>query len=74
MATASSIECTEEIGKTAGEIWKLLSENGPMSLAKLVKTIAEPRDLVMQGIGWLAREDKLIFEDEGRSRIISLRM
>ena len=74
MATASSTLCTTQIGETAGEVWKLLSENGPMSLAKLVKAVDEPRDTVMQAIGWLAREDKLIFEDEGRSRIIALRL
>jgi hypothetical protein len=44
-----------------------------MDLAKLVKTVGEPRDAVMQAIGWLAREDKIIFEDNGRKRIILLR-
>ncbi len=73
MATASSTSCVMQIGETAGEIWTLLSENGPMNLAKLVKAVDEPRDTVMQAIGWLAREGKLIIEDEGRSRIISLR-
>ena len=27
------------IGETAGAVWKLLVENGPMSMAKLVKGI-----------------------------------
>jgi hypothetical protein len=44
-----------------------------MSLAKLVKTVGEPRDTVMQALGWLAREDKIWIEDEGRSRMVSLR-
>jgi hypothetical protein len=74
MAIASSTMCTMQIGETAGVIWKLLSENGSMSLAKLIKTVDEPRDTVMLAIGWLAREDKLIIEEEGRSRIISLRL
>jgi hypothetical protein len=42
-------------------------------MAKLVKAVGEPRDTVMQAIGWLAREDKLQIEEEGRSRIVSLR-
>jgi hypothetical protein len=61
------------IGETAGMVWKALADNGPMSMAKLVKTVGQPRDTVMQALGWLAREDKLNFEEEGRSRIISLR-
>ena len=74
MATASSTVCIAQIGETAGAIWKLLSEEGPTSLTKLVKAVHEPRDMVMQAIGWLAREDKLIIEEEGRSRVISLRL
>ncbi|MGA2798497.1 MAG: winged helix-turn-helix domain-containing protein [Thermoguttaceae bacterium] len=73
MATVSSNSCTTEIGETAGVVWKQLSENGPMDLAKLVKAVGEQRDAVMQAIGWLAREDKLIFEDNGRKRMIGLR-
>lgn len=73
MATASSTSCATEIGATAGVVWKRLTENGPTELAKLVKVVGEPRDMVMQAIGWLAREDKLIFEDSGRKRIVSIR-
>jgi hypothetical protein len=62
-----------QIGKTAGVVWKTLAESGPLTLAKLVKTVGEPRDMVMQAIGWLAREDKLDIVDERRSRVISLR-
>ena len=73
MAIASCTSCTTEIGATAGVVWKQLSENGPMDLTKLVKAVGEPRDAVMQAIGWLAREDKLIFEDNGRKRMVGLR-
>ncbi len=62
-----------QIGQTAGLVWKALADGGPMSMAKLVKAVGEPRDTVMQALGWLAREDKLAMEDEGRSRIVSLR-
>lgn len=61
------------IGETAGAVWHALSSNGRMSLAKLVKTVGEPRDTVMQALGWLAREGKILIEDEGRSRMVSLR-
>jgi len=61
------------IGDTAGSVWRVLSDGGRMSLAKLVKSVGEPRDTVMQALGWLAREDKIFVEDEGRSRMVSLR-
>jgi hypothetical protein len=72
MEATSPLECVAIIGETAGVVWRVLSENGPMSLAKLVKAVDEPRDTVMQAIGWLARENKLCIEDEGRTRMVSL--
>ena len=45
---------------------------GAPSTARLIKEVDAPRDMVMQAIGWLAREDKIDIED-GRARIISLR-
>jgi DNA-binding GntR family transcriptional regulator len=73
MATATEIDCFGQIGETAGDIWRLLDGNGPMSTAKLVKELNAPRDVVMQALGWLAREDKIQIEEESRSRVVSLR-
>ena len=73
MATAAPTDLVALIGDTAGAVWKTLSEDGPMSLAKLVKRVGRPRDTVMQALGWLAREEKILIEEEGRSRVVSLR-
>jgi hypothetical protein len=73
MATVAPVSFVAEIGDTAGDVWKTLADNGPMSLAKLVKAVGQPRDTVMQALGWLAREDKIWIEEEKRSRIVSLR-
>ncbi len=73
MATASPAACVLQIGEIAGMVWKTLVDNGPMTIAKLVKAVGSPRDLVMQAIGWLAREDKVNIEEEHHSRVISLR-
>jgi hypothetical protein len=74
MATAIRESCLSEIGETAGKVWHLLDVKGPQTLTKLVKELDDaPRDVIMQAIGWLAREDKLEIEEEGRSRIVSLR-
>ena len=73
MSSESPLPCVTQIGETAGAVWRALCENGPMSMAKLVKTIGQPRDSVMQALGWLAREDKICIEDQGRRRVVSLR-
>jgi len=73
MATATEIDCLGQIGEMAGDIWRLLDGNGPMSTAKLVKELNAPRDVVMQALGWLAREDKIQIDEESRSRLVSLR-
>ena len=74
MATvAPSTPHVVSIGDTAGIAWSVLSEDGPMSIAKLVQAVGGPRDIVMQALGWLAREEKIWIEEEGRSRIVSLR-
>ena len=61
------------IGEAAGDVWDVLTEWGPLSLAKLVKVVGKPRDMVMQAIGWLAREEKISIDDNGRGRVVSLR-
>jgi hypothetical protein len=65
--------CVEQIGQTAGDVWKSLNKHGPMSLAKLVERVGGNRDVVMQAIGWLAREDKLDVSETKRGRIIALK-
>jgi len=73
MATAAPVAHVVQIGETAGTVWQVLAENGPLSMAKLVKAVGGPRDTIMQALGWLAREDKVWIEEDGRSRIVSLR-
>jgi hypothetical protein len=73
MSDVMTSSCVQEIGEAAGEVWHTLSEDGPMTMAKLVKAVGEPRDTVMQALGWLAREDKINIDEEGRSRVVSLR-
>jgi len=80
MATAVEVEVgaeemslVEQIGETAGVIWHYLSDHGATSLTKLVRGIDAPRDTVMLAVGWLAREDKILIAENGRSRVISLK-
>jgi hypothetical protein len=73
MATATTTNGISQIGETAGLVWHALNDQGPLSLAKLAKVVDAPRDMILQAIGWLAREDKIDIEETGRGRIISLR-
>ena len=63
----------EQIGITAGAIWATLSQNGESTLAALKKEIDAPADLVLAGVGWLAREEKLQFTTSGRSVKLALK-
>lgn len=73
MASAPPMSHVAQIGEAAGLVWKILKENGPLSVAKLVKAVGGPRDVVMQALGWLAREGKIWIEEDGRTRMVSLR-
>ena len=67
MATAQQ-SCLDQIGDTAGAIWHDLNENGPRTLTQLTKDVDAPRDVIMQAVGWLAREGKLLIEEDARAR------
>ncbi|MEX0677776.1 MAG: winged helix-turn-helix domain-containing protein [Pirellulales bacterium] len=74
MATAHHYSCVDQIGDTAGLIWQHIHESGPLTLTQLTKDIDAPRDVILQAIGWLAREDKLAIDEEGRNKkTLSLR-
>jgi hypothetical protein len=72
MAIGIADSSVQQIGEVAGTVWQVLDTDGPMSLAKLAKSTDAPRDLVMQAVGWLAREEKVEFEESSRGRIVSL--
>lgn len=72
MATDTVDNEVSNIGGVAGLIWNYLDQNGPVTLTKLAKEIDAPRDQVMQGVGWLAREGKIRFEETPRSKVIAL--
>lgn len=52
-----------EIGETAGKIWRYLNEKGEVSLNKLKLGIKANDRIFYMGIGWLARENKLKFTE-----------
>ena len=70
--SAGTVNSIEHIGKVAGMIWHHLESGGAIPVNRLVKEIDAPRDAVMQGMGWLAREGKIRFAERQRSRWIEL--
>jgi hypothetical protein len=73
MTAATNSSALHQIGETAGIIWKALNKNGPLSIAKLAEKTDVNRDLFMQALGWLAREDKIDINETKRGRIVSLK-
>jgi len=63
----------DRLGKVAGLTWQALNNNSPLSFTQLAKEIDAPKDLVMQAIGWLAREGKIEIEEKGRRRTVALK-
>jgi len=72
VALERSLSC-HDIGEVAGEVWQLLSEGGPQTLASVKKSVKVPADVVAAAIGWLAREDKLEFATSGKTVKLSLK-
>jgi hypothetical protein len=62
-----------KIGETAGKVWKFLDEKGEASLTQLKKGVKADPNLILQAIGWLAREDKLQIQKKDRYIIYSLK-
>ena len=56
---------TETIGTTAGVVWTTLSTSGKMSTKELKKVTKIKADKELySALGWLAKEDKLVFEEK----------
>ncbi len=62
----------EQIGDTAGKIWQALQNKDEVALSQLPKIVHEKDLLVYQGLGWLAREDKISYRVNGNKTFVSL--
>ena len=62
----------DQIGTTAGQIWHYLEENVEATVNKLASELETPERVILMGLGWLAREDKVIFSVHGRYIKIAL--
>jgi len=62
-----------EIGETAGEIYRLLSSDGPLTPAQLKTKLHAKGDVVSYALGWLAREDRIDFVLEKKTLRVQLK-
>lgn len=64
----------EQIGSAAGKVFSHLmaSPGKPVSLDTLRKTVGGRTVVFHMAIGWLAREDKLVFSTRGRTAMVAL--
>ncbi|MBI4442593.1 MAG: winged helix-turn-helix domain-containing protein [Acidobacteria bacterium] len=61
-----------QIGEGAGAVWKYLNEHSEAKPSEIKKTLKLNDDMLWMAIGWLAREDKLVFKDSGKAMQVSL--
>jgi hypothetical protein len=70
---AKEIDVREQVGDAAGEVWRLLNQAGPQTLAQLKKKLNGSGELLGFAVGWLAREDKLEILKEKRTIVLRLK-
>lgn len=63
----------QRIGEMAGRIWRTLDEEGELRVSTLKRQLDAPDALVYMALGWLAREDKLEMESQGRTYVVRLK-
>lgn len=61
-----------KIGTNAGLVWKVLSEGGKMNVKQLKKATKLIDKDLYAALGWLAKENKLAFEELDGDVFVSL--
>jgi len=62
-----------QLGETAGEIYRLLESEGPLTTAQLKKKVNAKGEMLSYALGWLARENKIEFVTEKNSLKVQLK-
>lgn len=56
-----------QTGETAGIVYEYLALEGPKAFPELLRGVNVPEPLAWLALGWLLREDKVEFREEGRA-------
>jgi hypothetical protein len=62
----------DKVIEVAGKTWRYLGQNGQTSVSQLSKCMKEKNEVVLQALGWLAREDKIDYTVKNRRTFVSL--
>jgi hypothetical protein len=62
----------EKVIETAGKTWRFLGQNGETNVNQLPRLLRENESVVLQALGWLAREDKINYTIRSRRTFVSL--
>ena len=62
----------DQIGEGAGAVWKYLNEHPQAEPSEIKRALKLNDDVLWMAVGWLAREDKLVFNSSGKKMQISL--
>lgn len=62
-----------KIGLAAGDIWKILKNEGEITITTLRRKAGLPLSVFYMGLGWLSREDKVRYRLEKRRIYISIK-
>jgi hypothetical protein len=62
----------ERIGETAGKIWMILKEREEVAISQLPKLTGETPTVAYQALGWLAREDKVVYRAERNKTYVAI--
>ena len=62
----------EKVIEAAGKAWRFLGQNGQTNVSQLAKSLKEKDEVVLQALGWLAREDKIDYTVKNRRTFVSL--
>jgi hypothetical protein len=62
-----------DIGINSGVIWRVLFDNGALSVRKIGEFTGYQEKMIFLSLGWLAREDKIRFFEKNDSIQIELK-
>lgn len=60
-----------EIGENAGRIWHALNEVNEISIESLAQKLQLDETEIALSIGWLARENKILFAEKDGRTVVS---
>lgn len=66
------IAVQERIGTTAGKVWQVLKKQEETDISRLPRMVSEKSVIVNQALGWLAREGKLEYREQGDRLFVAL--